>query len=113
MKLLLDENLPQRLRHCLPGHDVATVHFMGWKGVENGALLRLAAAHGFDVLLTKDSGMKYQLNPASLPVAVVIINASTNTYDDIEPLLPLLLGSLSTLTPRTLIRIGGPVNRAR
>ena len=40
MKLLLDENLPHALRLELPGHDCYTVAFMGWSGVENGALLR-------------------------------------------------------------------------
>ena len=42
MKILLDENLPQRVRSMLTGHEVVTVDFMGWKGVENGALLKLA-----------------------------------------------------------------------
>ena len=58
MKILLDENLPQRLRTMLPGHDVATVNFMGWKGVENGELLKRAASHGFDVMVTQDAGLK-------------------------------------------------------
>jgi hypothetical protein len=48
MKLLLDENLPHRLRLLITGHDVRTVSYMGWSGVENGELLSRAAADGFE-----------------------------------------------------------------
>lgn len=47
MKLLLDENLPHQIRLELPGHDVFTAAYMKWGGIENGELLRLAAAAGF------------------------------------------------------------------
>ena len=57
MKILLVENLPHRLRPLLIGHDVFTVAFMKWKGVQNGELLVLAAAEGFEVAITKDTGM--------------------------------------------------------
>ena len=107
MKILLDENLPQRLRGMLPGHEVATVDFMGWKGVENGALLRLAADHGFDSLVTKDGGIKYQTNPEKIPISLVILVAPSNTLEDISPLLPRLLECLATLAPRTVIHITG------
>lgn len=43
MKILLDECLPLRLRNHIPGHDVFTVEYMGWKGIGNGRLMALAA----------------------------------------------------------------------
>jgi predicted nuclease of predicted toxin-antitoxin system len=43
MKLLLDECLDWRLRRDLPGHEVKTVHEMGWDGIKNGRLLALTA----------------------------------------------------------------------
>jgi hypothetical protein len=46
VKILLDENLPHQLRHELPGHECFTVAFMGWAGLENGALLARAANAG-------------------------------------------------------------------
>ena len=107
MKILLDENLPQRLRTLLPGHNVVTVNFMGWKGVENGALLKLAARDGFDLLITQDAGMKYQISPAAVPISVAILVAPSNTLEDIEPLLPELLERIAAQAPRTIIRIGG------
>ena len=91
----------------LPGHNVVTVNFMGWKGVENGALLKLAARDGFDLLITQDAGMKYQISPAAVPISVAILVAPSNTLEDIEPLLPELLERIAAQAPRTIIRIGG------
>ena len=54
MKLLLDENLPHRLRPLLVGHEAFTVAYMNWKGIENGRLLALAASNGFDAVVTKE-----------------------------------------------------------
>ena len=52
MKILLDENLPHRLRLLLTGHDVFTVAFMKWNGVENGELIFRIPTH----TKTKPSG---------------------------------------------------------
>jgi hypothetical protein len=40
-KVILDENLPQLLRHHLTGFDVVTVQFQGWAGIQNGELISL------------------------------------------------------------------------
>jgi hypothetical protein len=105
MKLLLDENLPQQLRHELVGHDCFTVAFMDWAGVENGALLALAASNGFDAFLTKDANLQYQQNLANLPLAVVMIHAPSNDIDDVRPLLPRLIAKLAALAPRQVTHI--------
>src|SRR5450631_2106362 len=99
MKLLLDENLPHQLRNELSGHECFTVAFMGWAGVENGALLALAKSSGFDALLTKDANVAYEQNLINLPIAVVILSAASNDIDDIRPLLPLLSEELANLPP--------------
>jgi|SRR6185437_2073752 len=105
MKLLLDENLPHDLRHFIPGHDVFTLAFMGWAGVKNGQLLSLAAAQGFDALLTLDSGIFDQQNASSLPCSVVIIKAKSNKLNDLQPVLSNLLNALSLLKPKTIISV--------
>jgi len=105
MKLLLDENLPHQLRHELPGHDCYTVAFMGWAGVENGDLLSRAAADGFDALLTKDAKLQYEQNLVNLPIAVVVLCASSNDIDDLRPLIPALLRALPALQPRTITHV--------
>ena len=106
MKLLLDENLPHQLRHEIPGHDCSTVAYMGWSGVENGELLRNAAAAGFDALVTKDANVQYEQNLVNLPIAVVILHAATNDIDDIRPLMSALLAALANLQPKQVTHIG-------
>ena len=106
MKLLLDENLPHRLRPLLVGHDVFTVAFMGWTGIENGDLLRLAEQHGFDVFLTKDSGIEFEQNLATLPCAVIVMEARSNSLRDVKPLVPAVLVALANLKPKAITRVG-------
>ena len=75
MRILLDESLPRDLGRDVPGHEVTTVQQAGWAGVQNGELLRRAAGR-FDVLVTGDQNIEYQQNPASLPIAVIILVAT-------------------------------------
>jgi hypothetical protein len=105
MKVLLDENLPHALRKHVVGHDVYTVQYQGWSGLKNGALLTQAAADGFEVMVTMDSGVPYQQNVASIPLAIVILSAPTNDIDDLLPLVPSLLKALGTLRPKTIVNI--------
>jgi len=106
VKILLDENLPHELRHQLPGHDVFTAAFMGWSGVQNGELLTLAAANGFDVLVSNDRGLLHEQNPRELPLAVVVIFARSNTIEATRSLMPELMNVLARLRPRELVRLG-------
>lgn len=105
MKLLLDENLPHELRNHLPGHDCFTVAYLGWSGTKNGALLQRAAAHGFDVMITMDNGVRYQQNVQTLPLAVLILAAPSNDFDDLKPLVPEILRRLASITPRTIAQV--------
>jgi predicted nuclease of predicted toxin-antitoxin system len=102
MKVLLDENIPHRLRPRLTGHDCYTVSFMKWRGVGNGDLLLRAASDGFDAIITKDTGIPYEQHVGSLPCAVVVLRARSNSFRDIEPLIPAILKVLADLKPRTV-----------
>ena len=105
MKVLLDENLPHRLRPLVVGHDVFTVAFLKWNGVQNGELLSLAAADGFDAVVTKDTGMLYEQNAERLPCSIVVLDAPTNELEDVLRLVPDLLERLKTLPGRTFTRL--------
>ena len=72
MKLLLDECLPSKLRWELTPHPATTVTEIGWSGVKNGALLRLAEGQ-FDVFLTVDRNLPHQQNVASYDLAVIVV----------------------------------------
>jgi len=75
VKVLLDENLDHALRHLLKPHEVVTVTFMGWTGLQNGALLRAAEDNQMDVLLTGDQTLSYEQNLAARRLAVVALSA--------------------------------------
>ena len=78
MRLLLDECVPKRLKRELPGHDARTVQDLGWAGIKNGALLKLANGQ-FDALLTVDQGIEYQQNLSGLSISVVVMMAPSTT----------------------------------
>lgn len=104
MRILLDESLPIELRFETPGHDVRYVRELGWSGLKNGELLTRAAAF-FDVVVTADQNLEYQQNLDKLPIAVVVVMARSNRIEQLRPLLPRLLQLLSSLQPRTLVRV--------
>ena len=78
MKLLLDENLPERLKEDLPDHQVFTVKELGWISFRNGDLLRLMIAKGFDALITVDRNLKYQQNFTKYPIPVIVLRAKND-----------------------------------
>ena len=69
MRILLDGSLPVRLTHELHGHKVTTVAQEGWSGKKNGELLNLAEGQ-FDVFITTDQNLQYQVNliRAKIPI---------------------------------------------
>lgn len=75
MKVLLDENLDHALRPLLGQNDVVTVAYMGWTGLQNGALLRVAEDNGIDVLLTVDQTLRREQNMSGRRLAVVAVSA--------------------------------------
>jgi hypothetical protein len=84
MRILLDEDLPWPLTR----------------------LLALAAID-FDVFLTMDGNLEFLQNLATLPIAVLVVEAVSNRMRDLEPLVPAILAALATLTSRSLRRVGG------
>lgn len=105
MRILLDEDLPRRLADLLVGHKVSTVQRSGWSGTKNGQLLRLAAAQ-FDVFLTMDRNLEFQQDLATLPIAVLVVEAVSNRMEDLVPLVPAILNELNHIRSRSLRRIG-------
>ena len=96
MKLLLDENLPKRLKLDFPEFEIFTVTDMGWNGKKNGELLQLLVEHRFDALLTFDRNMRHQQNFNKYTLAVLVLNAPDNTYQTLRQLtsqIKKLLGS--------------------
>lgn len=77
---------------------------LGWAGVQNGKLLALAAGE-FDAFITVDKNLPYQQNLATLPVAVVVLDAVSNELPALLLLVPALDRALSSIEPRTYKRV--------
>lgn len=88
MKLLLDENLPKRMKTDFPEHSVYTVSDLGWNGKTNGELLKLMTEQQFEALITFDKNLQYQQNLFKYPIPVIVLNASDNTYLTLSSLVP-------------------------
>lgn len=97
MKVLLDENLPHRLRHRLGSHEAFTVSYMGWAGLKNGELLKVAEEAGFAVFVTGDQTLSYEQNLTGRRIAVLVL--STIDRDILKSNAPLIIAALDTVTP--------------
>lgn len=99
MKVLLDECLPIDFRHHLPGHEVHTAEWAGFKSLKNGKLLEEAEAHGYDVFLTVDRGVPHQQNFVQRKISVLVVRALTNQLEDLLPAVGSILMRLSEIQP--------------
>ena len=108
MRVLLDEDIPTRLRfHFGEAVDVETVEYRGWKGLKNGALLRAAQEH-FDVLVTMDNHLPEQQPLQQFDLAVVILRARNKSLTELQKLLPELERMLDSLQSGQARRIYSP-----
>lgn len=107
MRILLDECLPRKLKFDLVGHEVKTVPEMGWAGIKNSVLLRLAGSQ-FDVFITADQNVQYQQNLRAAPLGIILLVAPDNRLETLRPLMPKVLTTLSTIQKGDIVRIELP-----
>ncbi len=88
MQLLLDENLPKRLKLDFSEHEFFTVIDKCWNRKKNGELLKLLCDGGFDALFTFHRNLRYQQNFSKYPVAELVLHARDNTYATLKKLIP-------------------------
>ncbi len=75
IRILLDENMPKKLRQSFSAFEVFTSQYAGFGGLRNGELLSAAESAGFNILLTGDKSLEYEQNIAGRKIAVVAISA--------------------------------------
>ena len=88
MKILLDENLPKKLKQDLQDYQVFTVREQGPNGKTNGDVIQLMIAERFDVLITFDKNLEHQQNFSRFAVPIFVLNAADNTYLTLKQLVP-------------------------
>lgn len=105
MRILLDENVDRRLKvDFVEEHEVLTVAEAGWTGKKNGELLKLAEDE-FEIFVTTDKGIPYQQNISRLGLAVILLRAKSNAYEDLAPLMDEANAALETAEPGTVVRL--------
>jgi len=105
MRLLLDENLPKKLKLDFTDHEIYTVSDKKWNGKKNGELLKLMLEEEFDVLFTFDKNMQHQQNFEKYPITVLVMNAEDNAYITLKVLVPQIREILSKELPKGPIEI--------
>lgn len=95
MRILLDECIDRRFAREIIGYDVKTVPQMGWAGVKNDKLLALVAEE-FDVFVTVDRNLSFQQNLPQFDIAVVVLQAPSNSLAALKPLALKLLAVLNS-----------------
>ena len=99
MKILLDENLPRKLKSFIGGHEVSTVREMGWSGKTNGELLTLLHPNSFDVLITADNNLRFHQSLPKYSVAVILLKSEDNRLQTLKQLVPEILRTLDFVKP--------------
>ncbi|MEO6721504.1 MAG: DUF5615 family PIN-like protein [Ferruginibacter sp.] len=86
MKILLDENLPTKLKYDFgESFEISTVKDMGWLGKKNGELLGLATFNDFDIFLTLDKNLKHQQSIHKFDLKFIILLALDNKHQTLQP----------------------------
>ena len=96
MKLLLDENIPRKLKYRFNNiHEVLTVPEMGWNGIKNGDLLVKMQSKGLNILLSIDKNMSHQQNLVKHNVSLIVLNVKDTRYEVLLKYVPKIEEHLS------------------
>jgi uncharacterized protein (DUF433 family) len=105
LRVLLDENVDRRLKGAFhEQHAVSTVPGRGWTGKKFGELLE-AAEKEFDAFVTTERDIPYQQNISQFDLAVVVVEAKNNTYEDLASLMERANAALGDVVPGEATRI--------
>ena len=100
--VLFDNGTPRTLaRSLIDHHTVTEARARGWQELENGELLNVAEAAGFEVLVTTDKNLSYQQNLAARRIAVIVLGAGRWTL--IKPHVARVVAAVNAATPEVEI----------
>ena len=88
MKILLDENLPRKLKTDFGSDfEVKTARDMDWLGKKNGELLGLIVLNGFDFFVTIDKNLRHQQNLSKFNITIFLLLAPDNRITTLQKLI--------------------------
>ena len=101
MRVFVDECVTTKFMPQLIGHDFVHISDTPWRGMKNGALLRLVESE-FDVFLTTDRQLPRQQNLRNFNLVLVIVHGISNYVEDLLPLLADIHGTLDKIASRRI-----------
>ena len=91
MRLLLDENLPRKLKYRFSdAYEVLTVPELGWSGKKNGELLGSMLHLGIKVLISGDKNMSHQHRIEKYEVTLIVLNSKDMRLESLVPFIPMV-----------------------
>ena len=91
MKILIDENLPLKLKESFGDpHVIFSAREMNWQGKKNGELLGLMTLAGFEGFVTMDKNLPAQQNLKKFEIIIFILRG-INKLETLQSLIPVLL----------------------
>jgi hypothetical protein len=102
-KLLLDENLPKRLkRQFSPSVKILTVNDMRWNSMKNGDLLKAMEDNNFDGLITSDQNLIYQQDINKYKLTIYILKTVDNRFETVSPLVPKIISEIKSQSDKKI-----------
>lgn len=98
MRLLFDEDTPEKLMRHFQPHACTHINRTEFKGLKNGTLLAAAEAD-FDVLITADSNLYYQQIVADFSIAVLVLRAFRTRLEYLLPVVPEATRAIEAIKP--------------
>jgi hypothetical protein len=107
MLVLFDNETPRTLaRYLIEHHTITEARARGWDELENGELLTVAEAAGFEVLVTTDRNLRYQQNFAGRKIAIVVLGKGR--WSIIKTHVVQVLGAVNAATPGSFAEVEMP-----
>jgi hypothetical protein len=103
MKVLFDQGTPAPLRKHLGSHLVETAHERGWSLLKNGELLSAAESAAFEIFVTTDTKLKYQLNLSTRVISIVVLLSTS--WPRIQRCLPRVDAALDEALPGGYVEV--------
>jgi hypothetical protein len=105
--VLFDNGMPRTLaRYLIHQHTVTEARARGWEELENGDLLTVAEAAGFEVLVTTDRNLRYQQNLAKRKIAIVVLGKGR--WSIIKMYVTNVVGAVNAAIPGSFVEVEMP-----
>lgn len=107
MLVLFDNGTPRTLaRYLIDHHAVTEARARGWEQLENGELLTVAEAAGFEVFVTTDKNLSYQQNLTGRKIAIVVLGKGR--WSLMKPYVPQIVAAVNEATPGSFVEVEIP-----